>query len=38
MFNSQWVIVCSDIEILQDLAKQILEISFDSKNEERRQL
>lgn len=38
MSNSQWVIVRSDIEILQDLAKQILEISFDSKNEERRQL
>ncbi len=38
MSDSQWALVSSDVEILRDLAKRILEISFDSKNEERRQL
>ena len=36
--NPQWKIIPSDLNILRDLAKRILEISHDPVNEERREL
>jgi len=36
--NSQWKIIPSDLKILRDLAKQVLEISHEPVNENRRQI
>jgi hypothetical protein len=36
--NSQWKIISSDLNILRDLAKRMLEIAHDPVNEERREL
>jgi len=36
--NIQWKIIPSDLEIIRELAKRVLEISHDPVNEERRQL
>jgi len=36
--NSQWKIIPSDLKILRELAKRVLEISHEPANEERRQL
>ena len=36
--SSQWKIIASDLEVIRDLAKQVLEISHDPVNEERREL
>lgn len=36
--NPQWKIIPSDLEVLRDLAKRVLEISHEPVNDERRRL
>ena len=36
--SSQWKIIASDLEVIRDLAKQVLQISHDPVNQERREL
>ena len=36
--NSQWKIIQSDLKILRDLARRVLDISYKPINEERRRL